>query len=152
MLPVFEPVACVFTSQLAVLVAPVGALSVAFIASPQAFVFVSVLVKLNAETLFLVVSPVANVSGRGLPLLALDGAVFLSLLLLHVTVSKSRAYLDPVDRSMRAILLGLGIIPMQVKSRSNLHFPHMGERDLTRALATITREVGLRRVKKETLL
>jgi hypothetical protein len=55
---------------------------VALVPLPQTFILVAVLVELDAETVLLVVLPVSNVPGSMLPLLALDAAVFLPLLLL----------------------------------------------------------------------
>ena len=50
---------------------------------PQSFVLVAIIVELNAETVFLVFLPVANVSGCVHPFLSLDTTIFLSLLLLN---------------------------------------------------------------------
>ena len=61
MLFVLIPIACVFSAELVALILPVGALAVALIDSPHSFVFVTIFVKLNAETLFTIVAPVAYV-------------------------------------------------------------------------------------------
>jgi hypothetical protein len=77
-----------------------------FVHGPHAFVLVVILEELDAEPLLAVVSPVSDVSAGCLPDLALDGAVFLSCLLLN-----------PVDASMRAVFLSFGIT----------HFPEVDE-------------------------
>ena len=97
---VFEPVASVLSTELSRLVTPISSLTVAFVSLPESLILVAVLVELNAEAVFLVVFPVSNVARRVLPLLSLDAAIFLSLLLLY-----------PVNRSMGTILLGLRVAP-----------------------------------------
>jgi hypothetical protein len=74
---------------------------------PHAFIFVAVLVELDAEALLAIISPVTDVSAGSLPDLTLDGAILLSWLLF-----------DPVNTSMGSIFLGLGIS----------HLPEMDER------------------------
>ena len=62
MLLIFEPVASVFTSQLASLVSPISSLTVSLVALPQALILVIILVELDAKAILLVVFPVTNVS------------------------------------------------------------------------------------------
>jgi len=69
-------------------------LTVTLVSLPQALILVAILVELNAETVFLVVLPVADVARSVHPLFSLDATVFLPLLLL-----------DPVDRAMCTVLL-----------------------------------------------
>ena len=96
---ILKPITSVLASKLLAFHAPVGALSVAFVKGPHAFVFVSILVVLNSETFLAVVAPVTDVLAAADPLVALDGAVFTSLLLL-----------DPEDSAMGTILLGFGVV------------------------------------------
>jgi hypothetical protein len=79
---IFVPVSSVLSTELARLVAPVGSLAMAFVPLPESFIFVSILVELNAETVLLVVLPVPNVPRRMLPLFTLDAPILLTLLLL----------------------------------------------------------------------
>jgi hypothetical protein len=57
-------------------------LSVPLIRSPHAFVLVSILVKLDAKTIFKVIFPVSYISRSHHPFLSLDTSIFLSLLFL----------------------------------------------------------------------
>jgi hypothetical protein len=102
---VLDPISGVFTTKLAALVSPVGALSMTLIPLPQALILVAVLIKVYSEAVLLIVFPIAYVSGCMLPLLTLDASILLSLLLLN-----------PVDRSVSAILLGFVIT----------HLPELG--------------------------
>jgi hypothetical protein len=77
---ILEPIASVLASKLFALHAPVGALSVALVKRPHAFVFVSILVVLDAEALFAIVAPVAYVLAGSNPFVTLNAAVFSSLL------------------------------------------------------------------------
>ena len=70
-------------------------------------VFVAVRVDLDAETGFLVHFPVADVSDAGDPLLALDGAILVFLLVL-----------DPVDRAMGPVLLRLSVVAASQSMRA----------------------------------
>jgi hypothetical protein len=92
---------------------------------PQSLVLVSVLVKLNAETVLLVLLPVADVPARVHPLLALDASVFLSLLLLH-----------PVDRTVRSVLLRLAITRLPLLSECRLHLRVLHLRSVVVRVAT----------------
>ena len=65
---------------------------------PHALVFVTILVELNTESLLAVVSPVTDISARGLPDFSLDGAILLSWLLFN-----------PVHTSVWPVLLSFGI-------------------------------------------
>lgn len=94
MASVFVPVTSVFTSQLSSVLSPLSALSVLLVHSPHAFVLISILIILNSEAFLAVISPVTDVPGGVLPLLTLNGTVFLFFLLLN-----------PVDRAMGSILL-----------------------------------------------
>ena len=96
---VLVPVACVLSPELVALVLPVGALAVTLVNSPHAFVLVFVLVKLDAEALLAVVAPVANVLLTRLPNLSLNRSVLRLVLLL-----------DPVDRPVGSVFLGLGVV------------------------------------------
>jgi len=58
---VLEPVASVLTSEFFGLHTPVGALAVALVQRPHAFVLVSALVVLNSESFLAIVAPVADV-------------------------------------------------------------------------------------------
>ena len=94
---VFVPIAGILATKLFVLVHfPVSALAMLLVNSPHAFILVSLFVVLDAEALFAVVAPVANVPLRAFPLLTLDGAIF--------TLG---FFLDPVDTSVSAVLLSL---------------------------------------------
>ena len=106
MLLVLVPVTCVLASQLGAFVLPVSALAMALIDGPHALVLVAILVELNAEAFLAVVAPVANVLLRGLPLLALDGAI-LGLVLL----------LDPIDGAMSAVFLSLSVVTTNQTSK-----------------------------------
>jgi hypothetical protein len=97
MLLVLYPVSCVLSSQFAGLIPPVSALPMTLVSLPQTLVFVSFLVELNAETIFLVLFPVSNVPRGMLPLLALDAAVLLPLLFLNSRINIMKIYLDPVN-------------------------------------------------------
>jgi hypothetical protein len=95
---VFEPVPCVFTTELPCLIPPIGPLAVALVSLPKALILISILVEVNTESVFLVIFPVSDVSGSMLPFLALDASILLSLLLL-----------DPENGSVSTILLSLGV-------------------------------------------
>jgi len=116
MLLVLVPVARVLSPQLACLVAPVSALTVTLITLPQSFVFVSILVELNAEAVLLILLPIADVPAGVHPLLSLDAPVLLPLLLL-----------DPVDGAVRAVLLRLAItrLPQLRERRLHLRVLHL---------------------------
>lgn len=60
---IFNPIACVLSLELAADVLPVGALAMAFVVFPHAFVLISVFVDLDSEFLLLVVFPVSDVTG-----------------------------------------------------------------------------------------
>ena len=77
-----------------------------FVHGPHSFVLVAILVELNTESFLTVVSPVTDVPRRLCPQFSFDGTVLLSWLLL-----------DPVDGSMRSVLLGFGVS----------HLPEMDE-------------------------
>jgi|LauGreDrversion4_2_1035121.scaffolds.fasta_scaffold159348_3 hypothetical protein len=83
---IFVPVTCILATQFASFIAPVSSLTMALIFLPQSFVLVAVFIELDAESVLLVLLPVADVSGSVHPLFSLDAAILLSLLLL-----------DPVD-------------------------------------------------------
>ncbi len=84
---VLVPVTGVLTAQLAAsFILPVGTLTVALVDGPHAFVLVTILVELDAETLLAVVTPVSDVLLTCLPFLSLNSAIFRLVLLL-----------DPVD-------------------------------------------------------
>lgn len=83
---VFIPVASILTTEFSTVISPEGSLTVLLIHGPHSFVLVSILVVLDSEAFLAVVSPVADVSGGALPLLALDCTVFLFIL-----------FLDPVN-------------------------------------------------------
>jgi hypothetical protein len=98
MLLIFEPISGIFTTEFASLISPISSLTMALISLPETLILIAILVEVNAETVLLVVLPVSDVAGSMLPFLALDAAIFLSLLLL-----------DPVNGSMSTILLSLVI-------------------------------------------
>jgi len=102
---VFKPVAGVLSAQFAALVAPVSALAVALVHCPHAFVLVTFFVMLNAEALFAIVFPVADVPRGCLPQLAFDAAVFLSLFLFY-----------PVNAAMSALFLSFGVVAVQCET------------------------------------
>ena len=104
MLLVFVPVSSVLAAQLVALVLPVGALAVALVDGPHALVFVTVLVELDAEALFAIIAPVTDILLTSLPLLTLNSAILLLVLLL-----------DPVDRAMGSILLRLSVVTNREK-------------------------------------
>jgi len=74
---IFVPITSVLSSELFAFVFPVSTLSVALIDSPHTFVLISILVELDTEALFAVISPVSDILLTGLPLLTLDGAILL---------------------------------------------------------------------------
>jgi hypothetical protein len=106
---VLEPISGIFTAEFASLVSPICALTMTFVPLPQALILVSVLIELNTETVLLIILPVSDISAGVLPLLSLDAAVFLSLLLLN-----------PVNRSVSAVFLGLIIAHLPELSRACL--------------------------------
>ena len=106
MLLVFIPVTGVLSSQLRALIFPVSSLAVAFIDGPHALILIPIFVELDAEALFAVIAPVADILLTGLPLLSLDCAILLLILLL-----------DPVDGAMCSILLRFRIITVKKKSK-----------------------------------
>ena len=101
MLLILIPVTSVLSAQLCALIFPVGSLAVALIDGPHTLIFISIFVELDAEALFAVIAPVADILLTGLPLLSFDRAILLLILLL-----------DPVDGAMRTILLSLRIITL----------------------------------------
>jgi hypothetical protein len=114
---VFEPVPCVFTTKLACLVPPIGALAMALVSLPKPFILISILVEVNTESVFLVIFPVSDVSGSVLPFLSLDASILLSLLLL-----------DPENGSVCTILLSLCVahLPKLVGSCLLQRVLHLG--------------------------
>ena len=98
MLLVLEPIASVLSAKLIALIPPVGSLAMFLVHSPHTFILISILVELDTEAFFAVVSPVTDVSAGSLPHLTLDTAILLPWLLLY-----------PVDTSMWSVLLSLGI-------------------------------------------
>ena len=103
---ILKPISSIFSAQFPSFIPPISSLTVSLISLPQALILVAILVELNAESILLVVLPVANIARGVHPLLALDAAIFLPLLLL-----------DPVDRAMRAVLLRLVVahLPQMVE-------------------------------------
>lgn len=85
---VLVPIPSVLPPEFAAFVPPVRALPVSAVLAPHSFVFVAMLVELNAEALFAVVLPVANVPRGLLPLLSLYAAVLLALLFLAKALPK----------------------------------------------------------------
>jgi hypothetical protein len=59
---IFEPITSVLSPQLARFVSPIVTLTMLLVNGPHTFVFVTILVELNTEAFFAVVSPVTNVS------------------------------------------------------------------------------------------
>jgi hypothetical protein len=59
---VFEPVPCVFTTELPCLVPPISPLAVALVSLPKPLILISILVEVNTESVFLVIFPVPDVS------------------------------------------------------------------------------------------
>lgn len=96
---VLVPITCVLTTQLGALILPVCALAVALVNGPHALILISIFVELDAEAFLAVITPITDILLTGLPLFALDSAIFLLILLL-----------DPVDGAMCAILLCLSIV------------------------------------------
>ena len=86
MLLVLIPVTGVLSAQLRALIFPVSSLAMALIDGPHALILISIFVELDAEALFTVIAPIADILLTGLPLLALNSAVLLLVLLF-----------DPVD-------------------------------------------------------
>ena len=109
MLLIFIPVTSVLSSQFGALIFPVGSLTVALIDGPHALILISIFVELDAETLFAVIAPVADILLTGLPLLSLDCAILLLVLLL-----------DPVYGTMRSILLCFCIITVIEKEQRRI--------------------------------
>ena len=109
MLLIFIPVTSVLSAQFGALIFPVGSLTVALIDGPHALILISIFVELDAKALFAVIAPVAYILLTGLPLLSLDCAILLLVLLL-----------DPVDGAMRTIFLRFSVIAAAVpKSKTH---------------------------------
>ena len=83
MLSIFKPITSVFSSQLACLISPVSTLAMSSISFPHALVLITILVKLNAKTIFAIIFPVSNVARSLLPFFTLNRTILLSLLFLH---------------------------------------------------------------------
>ena len=96
---IFVPITRVLTTQLVTFILPVSALAVALINCPHTLILIFILVELDAEAFFAVITPVTNVLLTGLPDFTLDGAILLLSFLV-----------DPVDRAMCAVLLCLSIV------------------------------------------
>ena len=109
MLLVLEPISGIFTAKFASLVSPVCALAMTFIPLPQALILVAILVKVNTEAVLLIILPVTDISACMLPLLSLNAAVLLSLLLLN-----------PVNRSVGAVFLCLIVAHLPELRRASL--------------------------------
>ena len=82
MAAVFVPVTSVLTTELPIVISPESALAVLFIDSPHAFIFIAVLVVLDAEALLAIVTPVSYIPRGAFPLFTLYSAIFLLVLLL----------------------------------------------------------------------
>jgi hypothetical protein len=80
MLLVFKPITGVLTPELLILDTPVSSLAMALVNRPHAFIFVSVLVILNTETLLAVITPVTDVTGGMFPLFPLNRTILLLFL------------------------------------------------------------------------
>ena len=106
MLLILIPVTSVLSAQLCALIFPIGSLAVALIDCPHTLILISIFVELDAEALFAVIAPVADILLTGLPLLSLDCAILLLVLLL-----------DPVNGAMCSILLRFRIITVIEKEQ-----------------------------------